>query len=97
MRPAGTRGEGEIAPCDAASTAHTTSIHLTLNANLRPHAATAEKTSEPGTQDDARDQHLTKAIRELHGTASRSAHDDQLPRWIHEMNPSRDLCNIRAD
>jgi hypothetical protein len=23
-----------------------------------------------------------------------SAHTSQLPRWIHEMNPSRDLCNM---
>ena len=23
----------------------------------------------------------------------RSAHAVKLPRWIHEMNPSRDLCN----
>lgn len=53
MRPAGTRGEGEIAPYDAAMTAHTTSIHPTLNANFRPQAVTAERTSEPGTQDDA--------------------------------------------
>jgi hypothetical protein len=22
-----------------------------------------------------------------------SAHENQLPRWIHEINPSRDLCN----
>ena len=27
------------------------------------------------------------------GRRCRSAHADQLPRWIHEMNPSRDLCN----
>jgi len=34
MRPAGTRSEGEIAPIAAAQTAHTTSINLTLNANM---------------------------------------------------------------
>ncbi len=27
------------------------------------------------------------------GCGCGSAHEDQLPRWIHEMNPSRDLCN----
>jgi len=68
MRPAGTRGEGEIAPTAAETTAHTTSIHPTLNANMRPHAATAERTSEPGAQDEPqRNQPLTKAIRELPG------------------------------
>jgi len=35
MRPVGTRGEGEIAPMAAAQTAHTTSIHPPLNANMR--------------------------------------------------------------
>mgnify|MGYP005995484195 CR=1 FL=1 len=71
MRPAGTRGEGEIAPTAAASTAHTTSIHPTLNANMRPLAATAERTSEPGTQNEPQqDQPLTKSIRERPGTAS---------------------------
>lgn len=64
MRPAGTRGEGEIAPWNAATTAHTTSDHPTLNAIMRPHAETAERISEPGAQNDARDQHLTRAIRE---------------------------------
>ena len=64
MRPAGTRGEGDIVPKAAATTAHTTSIHPTLNANMRPQAATAERTSEPGTQyEPQQDQHLTKAIR----------------------------------
>lgn len=29
----------------------------------------------------------------LAGTGDRSAHESQLPRWIHEMNPSCDLCN----
>ena len=32
----------------------------------------------------------------LVGRGCGSAHASQLPRWIHEMNPSRDLCN-RAD
>src|SRR5690606_22362645 len=27
------------------------------------------------------------------GRGCRSAHVSQLPRWIHEMNPTRDLCN----
>lgn len=27
------------------------------------------------------------------GQGCRSAHGAQLPRWLHEMNPSRDLCN----
>lgn len=71
MRPAGTRGEGETDPGTAATTAHTTSIHPTLNANMQPRAATAERTSEPGAQDEAyRDQPLTKAIIEPHGTLS---------------------------
>jgi hypothetical protein len=69
MRPAGTLSEGEIASTAAATTAHTTSIHPTLNANMRPHAATAERTSEPGAQDEPqRNQPLTKAIRETVGT-----------------------------
>src|SRR6056297_953708 len=29
----------------------------------------------------------------LVGRGCRSAHGAQLPRWIHKMNPSRDLCN----
>tara|TARA_R100001086_G_scaffold225454_1_gene143770 strand:+ start:303 stop:458 length:156 start_codon:yes stop_codon:yes gene_type:complete len=51
MRPAGTRGEEEIAPSTAVPTAHTISILPTLNANMRPHAVTAERISEPGAQD----------------------------------------------
>lgn len=35
MRPAGTRGKGDIDSKTAAMTAHTTSIHPTLNANMR--------------------------------------------------------------
>jgi len=36
---------------------------------MRPHAVTAERTSEPGAQDEPqRDQPLTKAIREAPGT-----------------------------
>ncbi len=49
MRPAGTRGEDEIAPKDAATTAHTIWIHPTLNAKLRRQEATAERILEPGT------------------------------------------------
>jgi hypothetical protein len=65
MRPAGTRGEEEIAPSTAVPTAHTISILPTLNANMRPRAVTAERISEPGAQDQTKvDQHLTKAIRE---------------------------------
>lgn len=65
MRPAGTRGEEEIAPRTAAPTAHTISILPTLNAKMRPRAATAERISEPGAQNQTQDdQHLTKAIRE---------------------------------
>lgn len=38
-----------------------------------PLAATAERTLEPGTQDEPqKDQHLTEAIRERRGTLSRS-------------------------
>ena len=32
----------------------------------------------------------------LVGGGCRSAHAPQLPRWIHKMNPSRDLCNRAA-
>jgi hypothetical protein len=79
MRPAGTLSEGEIASTAAATTAHTTSIHPTLNANMRPHAATAERTSEPGAQDEPqRNQPLTKAIRELVGTQPKSGVDDDV-------------------
>jgi hypothetical protein len=44
--------EGEIAHRYAAPTARTIPTHLTLNANMRPQATTAERTSEPGTQDE---------------------------------------------
>lgn len=71
MRPAGTRSEGKIVPAAAASTAHTTSIYPNLNANMRPQAVIAERTSEPGTQNEAqKDWPLTKAIRERRGTRS---------------------------
>ena len=52
MRPAGTRGKDEIAPCDAASTDAHSFDYLTLNANMRSNAKTAE-IAEPGTQEDA--------------------------------------------
>ena len=81
MRPAGTRGEGEIAPTAAATTAHTTSICPILHANMRPPAATAERTSEPGTQNEPQqDQHLTKSIRERPGTTSRQSSAQPKPR-----------------
>ena len=39
---------------------------------------------------------VARPVPGLVGRWCRSAHADQLPRWIHKMNPSRALCN-RAD
>jgi hypothetical protein len=39
---------------------------------------------------------LGRPVPSLVGGARRSAHAAQLPRWIHEMNPSPDLCNRAA-
>ena len=33
-------------------------------------------------------------VQRLVGRCVRSAHPIQLARWIHEMNPSQDLCNM---
>lgn len=71
MRPAGTRGEGEIAPRYAAKTAHTTSIHPTLNANVRrPKRRPRREPKSPARRMKAERSGLTKATRERPGTPS---------------------------
>ena len=64
MRPAGTRGEGKIAPLNAAITAHTTLIHPTCTQTCGAYETTEERTVEPGKRGEiAKDKSLHNAIR----------------------------------